>query len=98
MFYNEIVASGRDGKYLSCPLLLLDPKMLIPWDFMHSSIHNMNLIVKDKPGLVKQRWDILFAGHILDCGFIEDKDYNPLMDSIHDWVNKYPELLTIYHR
>ena len=94
VLYKEIVSGGKHGDYITCPMLLMDPYMPLSWDFQHSSIFNMNLIIKKDPKQVKERWNILFAAHIFDYDY-SNIDFIQLFEYIVKWVKEYPETLIL---
>lgn len=76
-------------------MLLLDPKMPISWDFQHSSIFNMNQIIKKNRKQVKERWNILFAAYIFEYDYSENLDFIYLIEKIVEWVKEYPVKFTL---
>ena len=87
--HNSIKSLGYHPRPVH-PYVLLDPKMLVPYDLIGGFDYNFMSVIESDPDSIEERWHILYGAYMPEINYRGQTNIIMILESIAKWISYYP--------
>lgn len=91
MFYSDIFLKDDQMLKPVCPILLLQPQCLIPWDMQNALIYNFEKLLKKDKTMACDHYDLVYGSFIPDIDYKAGEPIVEIIQLFEKWTDKFPE-------